>query len=133
MYFQPFQKLIKCLIQFGPTLFFAFFSKKLQFGAVQVIFILPQIKCEDQLGDLSALLVQDEKQTKRSSSMSLQVCPALSLNAGHGEQLAESACHVSDARSNHKCFGDEECGVDSTSCRRRSCSMAGYCGLWLVV
>ncbi|KAJ6339866.1 hypothetical protein OIU77_007750 [Salix suchowensis] len=77
--------------------------------------------------------VKDEKQTKRSSAMSLQVCPALSLNAGHGEQLAESACHVPDARSDHKCFGDEECGVDSTSCRRRSCSMAGYCGLWLVV
>ncbi|KAJ6411696.1 hypothetical protein OIU84_008302 [Salix udensis] len=77
--------------------------------------------------------VKDEKQTKRSSAMSLQVCPALSLNAGNGEQLAESACHVPDARSDHKCFGDEECGVDSTSCRRRSCSMAGYCGLWLVV
>ncbi|KAB5524923.1 hypothetical protein DKX38_022672 [Salix brachista] len=76
--------------------------------------------------------VKDEKQTKRSSAMSLQVCPALSLNAGHGEQLVESACHVPDARSDHKCFGDEECGVDSTSCRRRSCSMAGYCGLWLV-
>ncbi|KAB5524933.1 hypothetical protein DKX38_022682 [Salix brachista] len=99
---------------------------------VKVIFILPQIKCEDQLGDLSVLIVQDEKQTKRSSAMSLQVCPALSLNAGHGEQLVESACHVPDARSDHKCFGDEECGVDSTSCRRRSCSMAGYCGLWLV-
>ncbi|KAJ6759751.1 ALPHA-MANNOSIDASE I MNS5 [Salix purpurea] len=77
--------------------------------------------------------VKDEKKTKRSSAMSLQVCPALSLNAGHGEQLAESACHVPDAQSDHKCFGDEECGVDSTSCRRRSCSMAGYCGLWLVV
>ncbi|KAF9667824.1 hypothetical protein SADUNF_Sadunf15G0063500 [Salix dunnii] len=77
--------------------------------------------------------VKDEKQTKRSSAMSLQVCPALSLNAGHGEQLVESACHVPDARSDHKCFSDEECGVDSASCRRRSCSMAGYCGLWLVV
>ncbi|KAG5229932.1 alpha-mannosidase MNS [Salix suchowensis] len=55
------------------------------------------------------------------------------IDAGHGEQLAESACHVPDAQSDHKCFGDEECGVDSTSCRRRSCSMAGYCGLWLVV
>ncbi|KAJ6687837.1 ER DEGRADATION-ENHANCING ALPHA-MANNOSIDASE-LIKE PROTEIN 2 [Salix koriyanagi] len=52
--------------------------------------------------------VKDEKKTKRSSAMSLQVWPALSLNAGHGEQLAESACHVPDAQSDHKCFGDED-------------------------
>ncbi|KAG6747024.1 hypothetical protein POTOM_049400 [Populus tomentosa] len=77
--------------------------------------------------------VKNERQTKRSSAMSLQVCPALSLNEGHGEQLAESACHVPDDQSDHKCFSDEQCGVDSTSCRRRSCSMAGYCGLWLVI
>jgi len=112
--------------------YFFYKKNKLQLGAVQVIFILFQIKCEDQLGDQVLLPVQNERQTKRSSAMSLQVCPALSLNAGHGEQQVESACHVPDDQSDHKCFSDEECGVDSTSCRRRSCSMAGYCGLWLV-
>jgi len=78
------------------------------------------------------LLVQKEK-PKRASAMSLQVCPALSLNSRHGEQLIESACHIPDARNDHKCFSDEECGVDSTSCRRRSCSLGGYCGLWLII
>eukprot|EP00258_Populus_trichocarpa_P021644 XP_024437663.1 alpha-mannosidase I MNS5 isoform X1 [Populus trichocarpa] len=76
--------------------------------------------------------VKKEK-PKRASAMSLQVCPALSLNSRHGEQLVESACHIPDARNDHKCFSDEECGVDSTSCRRRSCSLGGYCGLWLII
>lgn len=75
--------------------------------------------------------MQSEKPTRRASAMTLQVCPA-TLNSRHGSQLVESACHIPDARINHKCFSDEECGVDSTSCRRRSCSMAGFCGLWLM-
>nr|XP_023908509.1 alpha-mannosidase I MNS5 [Quercus suber]POF15732.1 alpha-mannosidase i mns5 [Quercus suber] len=70
---------------------------------------------------------QSEKQGRRSSAMSLQVCPA------NDNQQVESACHITDARADHRCFTDEECGVDSTTCRRRSCSMAGYCGLWLLV
>jgi len=56
------------------------------------------------------LLVQKEK-PKLASAMSLQVCPALSLNSRHGEQLIESACHIPDARNDHKCFSDEECGT----------------------
>ncbi|KAL3575274.1 hypothetical protein D5086_023375 [Populus alba] len=40
--------------------------------------------------------VKKEK-PKRASAMSLQVCPALSLNSRHGEQLVESACHIPDA------------------------------------
>ncbi|KAG6754037.1 hypothetical protein POTOM_042045 [Populus tomentosa] len=99
---------------------------------VKIIFISFQIKCEDRLGNELFLLVQKEK-PKRASAMSLQVCPALSLNSRHAEQLVESACHIPDAQNDHKCFSDEECGVDSTSCRRRSCSLGGYCGLWLII
>jgi mannosidase alpha-like ER degradation enhancer 1 len=78
--------------------------------------------------------VQSGKQARRASAMSLQVCPATTLNAGgHGDRQVESACHICDARTDHRCFTDEECGVDSTTCRRRSCSMAGYCGLWLFI
>ncbi|XP_038688325.1 alpha-mannosidase I MNS5 isoform X2 [Tripterygium wilfordii] len=77
--------------------------------------------------------VKSGRQTRPASAMSLQVCPATTLNSGgHGGQKAESACHVLDARSDHRCFSDEECGVDATNCRRRSCSIPGYCGLWLL-
>ncbi|MED6184302.1 Alpha-mannosidase I mns5 [Stylosanthes scabra] len=65
---------------------------------------------------------------RRISSMSLQVCPAMTLNPG---KHVESACHIPDARSDYRCLTDEDCGVDSTTCRRRSCSIAGYCGLWI--
>ncbi|KAK2355696.1 Glycosyl hydrolase family 47 protein [Trifolium repens] len=68
--------------------------------------------------------------TNRASAMSLQVCPAMTLNSG---QHIESACHISDVRIDHRCLTDEDCGVDATTCRRRSCSMAGYCGLWLFI
>uniref|UniRef100_A0A2N9FLF9 alpha-1,2-Mannosidase n=1 Tax=Fagus sylvatica TaxID=28930 RepID=A0A2N9FLF9_FAGSY len=81
------------------------------------------------------LLVQSEKQARRASAMSLQVCPATTKvnSGGHDNQQVESACHIHDARADHRCFTDEDCGVDSTTCRRRSCSMAGYCGLWLLI
>ncbi|GMY24873.1 alpha-mannosidase I MNS5 [Fagus crenata] len=78
---------------------------------------------------------QSEKQARRASAMSLQVCPATTKvnSGGHDNQQVESACHIHDARADHRCFTDEDCGVDSTTCRRRSCSMAGYCGLWLLI
>lgn len=75
--------------------------------------------------------MQSGEQRRNVSAMSLQVCPAITLNSKHGSQQIESACHIPDSRLDHKCSTDEECGVDSTTCRRRSCSMAGYCGLWL--
>ncbi|EXB42065.1 putative alpha-mannosidase I MNS5 [Morus notabilis] len=76
--------------------------------------------------------VKKERLVRQASSMSLQVCPATTLNTGeHGGQWVESACHVPDARSDHRCIADEDCGIDSTTCRRRSCSIAGYCGPWL--
>ncbi|CAI0398957.1 unnamed protein product [Linum tenue] len=77
--------------------------------------------------------VKSRMPTERASAMSLQVCPATSLNLGEGQQPIESVCHVVDARGDHRCLRDEECGVDATSCRSRSCSIAGYCGLWLLV
>ncbi|KAH7528514.1 hypothetical protein FEM48_Zijuj05G0080200 [Ziziphus jujuba var. spinosa] len=74
--------------------------------------------------------IKTGKQGRRASSMSLQVCPATMLNGG---QRIESACHVPDSRSDHRCSTNEECGIDSTTCRPRSCSTAGYCGLWLFI
>ncbi|BAT76126.1 Alpha-mannosidase I [Vigna angularis] len=72
--------------------------------------------------------VKRQPRVSRISAMSLQVCPALNLKSG---QHIESACHIPDARSDFRCLTDEDCGVDATTCRRRSCSMAGFCGLWL--
>ncbi|KAI4326680.1 hypothetical protein MLD38_031968 [Melastoma candidum] len=66
---------------------------------------------------------------RKTSALSSQVCPAISL--GSQKQPIESACHVPDARLDHRCLSDDDCGIDSTTCRLRSCSMAGYCGLWL--
>ncbi|KAL5183314.1 Alpha-mannosidase I MNS5 [Glycine soja] len=74
--------------------------------------------------------VKRQPRVNRISAMSLQVCPAMNLKSG---QHIESACHIPDARSNYRCLTDEDCGVDATTCRRRSCSMAGYCGLWLII
>lgn len=78
------------------------------------------------------LTMQNEKPRARASAMSMQVCPALALSPEPGEQQIESACHIPDARADHRCLSDEDCGVDSINCRRRSCSIAGYCGLWLL-
>ncbi|AAD45990.1 Similar to gb/U04299 mannosyl-oligosaccharide alpha-1,2-mannosidase from Mus musculus. ESTs gb/R84145 and gb/AA394707 come from this gene [Arabidopsis thaliana] len=66
----------------------------------------------------------------RASALSLQVCPLISLNSRHPEQQRESACHVLDEQINHKCWSNKECGVDATTCRLRTCSGVGYCGLW---
>ncbi|KAM2600698.1 hypothetical protein TB2_038949 [Malus domestica] len=79
-------------------------------------------------------VVQTGKQARQTSAMSTQVCPPTAVNSWEcGDQQVESACHVPDARSDHKCLSDDECGVVSINCRRRSCSMAGYCGLWLFI
>ncbi|XP_073148382.1 alpha-mannosidase I MNS5 [Henckelia pumila] len=75
-------------------------------------------------------VVESAKQPRRASAMSLQICPAIIPNCRQNHQQLESACHVPDARADHRCLIDEDCGVDSTSCRRRLCSSAGYCGIW---
>ncbi|XP_019197247.1 PREDICTED: alpha-mannosidase I MNS5 [Ipomoea nil] len=74
-----------------------------------------------------------EKHRKRASAMSQRICPATTLSHEQEYQHLESACHIPDTRGDHRCLTDEDCGVDSTTCRRRSCSMAGYCGLWLLI
>jgi len=66
------------------------------------------------------------------SAMSSMVCPAVSISTVQGKLRVESACHVLDKKLNHKCQSDDECGVDATTCRWRTCSIAGYCGLWLI-
>ncbi|WOL06539.1 alpha-mannosidase I MNS5 isoform X4 [Canna indica] len=66
------------------------------------------------------------------SALSQQVCPATSSGLSISPQI-ESACHVPDLHSDHRCRIDDECGIDSSNCRKRVCSMAGYCGLWLFV
>ncbi|KAL1566228.1 Alpha-mannosidase I mns5 [Salvia divinorum] len=75
--------------------------------------------------------VKSEERRQRASAMSQQICPATAPNCRHDHEQLESVCHVPDTRADYRCLTDEDCGVDSMSCRRRSCSMAGYCGLWL--
>ncbi|KAK1310430.1 putative alpha-mannosidase I MNS5 [Acorus calamus] len=74
--------------------------------------------------------VKSEDTIIRDSALSLQVCPATYLARSGGPQ-AESACHIPDARVDHRCRNDQQCGIDSINCRKRTCSIAGYCGLWL--
>jgi len=75
--------------------------------------------------------VKTENQAIRLSAMALQICPAMGTSIkGNTAPIVESACHVPDIHANHRCKRDDECGIDSTSCRQRTCSMAGYCGLW---
>ncbi|THG04484.1 hypothetical protein TEA_022656 [Camellia sinensis var. sinensis] len=71
-----------------------------------------------------------KQKAKRASAMSLQVCPATTLKSGHGGHQVESACHILDVRNDHRCLSDEDCGVEASTCRQRSCSIAGYCGRW---
>ncbi|KAJ6830496.1 alpha-mannosidase I MNS5 isoform X1 [Iris pallida] len=75
--------------------------------------------------------LQGENQAIHASAMTQQVCPAIATTAREcNSPVFESACHVPDVHSNHRCKRDDECGIDSTTCRQRTCSMAGYCGLW---
>ncbi|MFS7912468.1 putative glycoside hydrolase family 47, six-hairpin glycosidase-like superfamily [Helianthus anomalus] len=82
--------------------------------------------------NLTSIKINTQK--KQASAMSMQVCPANLLNPRHDDgQEIESVCHVPDTRDDHRCLTDDDCGIDSTNCRRRSCSSAGYCGLWLFI
>lgn len=76
-------------------------------------------------------LVQKASQVRPVSAMAQKICPATTRSTYKPEiQKLESACHVPDTQNDHRCWSDEECGVDATTCRWRTCSMAGYCGLW---
>lgn len=71
---------------------------------------------------------------RRASAMSLQVCPGIGPSSeGTSSHQVESVCHIPDVRADHRCVVDDDCGVEADSCRRRTCSMAGYCGLWLLI
>lgn len=76
-------------------------------------------------------LVRKASQVRPVSAMAQKICPATTRSTYKPEiQKLESACHVPDTQNDHRCWSDEECGVDATTCRWRTCSMAGYCGLW---
>ncbi|XP_020273011.1 alpha-mannosidase I MNS5 isoform X2 [Asparagus officinalis] len=78
--------------------------------------------------------VKAENQASHVSALTLQVCPAIETSTRENSApVVESACHVPDIHDYHRCKRDEDCGVDSTSCRQRTCSMAGYCGLWFFI
>ncbi|KMZ61171.1 mannosyl-oligosaccharide 1,2-alpha-mannosidase, family GH47 [Zostera marina] len=70
-------------------------------------------------------LKNKHQQYHQESAMTQQICPATNL-----AQKLESVCHVPDARIDHRCKVNYDCGIDSITCRDRSCSLAGYCGLW---
>ncbi|KAK8968595.1 putative alpha-mannosidase I MNS5 [Platanthera guangdongensis] len=66
-----------------------------------------------------------------SNSMSQRVCPVIS--PAKTTHRVESACHIPDNCPGYRCRTNDECGIDSTTCRKRTCSLTGYCGLWVVV
>lgn len=79
-----------------------------------------------------AFINKKGKKNSFQSAMSSMLCPAVSISTVQGKLRVDSACHVLDKKSNHRCQSDDECGVDATTCRWRTCSIAGYCGLWLI-
>ncbi|CAL4885308.1 unnamed protein product [Urochloa decumbens] len=76
--------------------------------------------------------VKDESQQIRVSALSSQVCPETIFRKSVGSPW-ESACHVPDVYVSHRCRTDDDCGIEAVTCKERTCSMAGYCGLWLVI
>ncbi|KAL5212754.1 hypothetical protein ABZP36_023601 [Zizania latifolia] len=74
--------------------------------------------------------VKDDSQPIRVSALTSQVCPETVSRQSVGSPW-ESACHIPDVFPTHRCRTDDDCGVESASCKRRTCSTAGYCGLWL--
>eukprot|EP00271_Cylindrocystis_brebissonii_P003779 TRINITY_DN15030_c0_g1_i1.p1 TRINITY_DN15030_c0_g1~~TRINITY_DN15030_c0_g1_i1.p1 ORF type:complete len:590 (-),score=76.24 TRINITY_DN15030_c0_g1_i1:830-2599(-) len=77
----------------------------------------------------SALMAQE-------SLMGRRRCPNLRYQAIHGRsarRMPLSVCHVHDRKESHRCRSDRDCGVEAGSCRRRTCSPALWCGVWLGV
>lgn len=73
---------------------------------------------------------ENRKNASWSSAMDSQVCPNLKGFSANRSGKAESACHVLDEHEDHICKSSDSCGVDAVTCRKRTCSSAGYCGLW---
>lgn len=74
--------------------------------------------------------MQIQQHYHQESAMTQQICPATNLVQKVGYEV-KSVCHVPDARTDHRCKVNYDCGTDSITCRDRSCSLVGYCGLWL--
>lgn len=75
--------------------------------------------------------VKSEDEVLQRSSMSRQVCPVTA--PANTIRRIESACHIPDNCPGHRCRTNDDCGIDSTNCRQRTCSLAGYCGLWVFI
>ncbi|KAH7550417.1 hypothetical protein JRO89_XS13G0188200 [Xanthoceras sorbifolium] len=117
-------------VALNSTLFCNFISSFNSMGVVPSYMSI--IECKDAQANENILITQNANERRRPSAMTLQVCPATTLSPSDGGQQIESVCHIPDVGADHRCLNDEDCGVDSTNCRKRSCSMAGYCGLWLI-
>lgn len=72
----------------------------------------------------------DKRDASWSSAMESQVCPNFKSLSTNMSWKVESACHVRDEQVDHRCKSSNNCGVDATTCRKRTCSFSGYCGLW---
>ncbi|KAG6540826.1 hypothetical protein Mapa_017804 [Marchantia paleacea] len=73
----------------------------------------------------------ERKRGNKDSALDFRICPNFKMNDCKNCSLrVESACHVLDKQLDHRCTLDTDCGLDASSCRRRSCSGSGYCGIW---
>ncbi|XP_024523829.1 alpha-mannosidase I MNS5 isoform X1 [Selaginella moellendorffii] len=70
---------------------------------------------------LSRLRLFSRQKPIDTSALTSKTCPRLSRGS------VESACHIPDTRADHRCVSRSDCGVDATTCAKRSCSFAGYC------
>ena len=59
----------------------------------------------------------------RPDALTRRICPAY----GHPAAKVLSVCHLVDAHPNHACKSERDCGVDSSTCRPRVCSLHGFC------
>eukprot|EP00250_Pteridium_aquilinum_P006108 c16090_g1_i1 orf=265-1992(-) len=79
----------------------------------------------------TSLKREGDKRDSSCSAMESQVCLNFKGLSTSTAQAAESACHVLDEQLDHRCKSSDDCGVDATTCRKRTCSFSGYCGFWV--
>ena len=60
---------------------------------------------------------------RRPDALTYRVCPAY----GHSSVTVLSLCHLVDTHADHSCQDQRDCGVDSSSCTPRVCSLHGFC------
>ena len=72
----------------------------------------------------SALSASSDAATlQRPDALTHRVCPAYS----HSAVSVLSLCHLLDTHADHSCKDQRDCGVDSSSCTPRFCSLHGFC------